>query len=180
MSILMNWLDACINGEVGQHFRLLGINADMSDLADERQQLKWIKSKDWNKVASYGHIWKGKAAVEFLKKAPEGLVKEYLFYSILNEEQQIALIKRDIKNRRRDLIYEYFHFYFASPKAQKLIQQYDRELWKEVIMQNYGWLYEYERKFGCLTNWQRKIRENIEMLADTPAEKITEALNRIS
>lgn len=158
----------------------LGYGVKMKPIVSEEEQLDWFASGNSEKIYTYCGLWKGKAAVKFLLDGPEVAVFRYLHDRLLNEEQQCALIERDIRSGENSLIWYYFHTWRACPKAQKLIQKYDQALWRHVIMVNYGWDWQFEHKFGCLKNWQEKLDAEFPLLAHCPIEDIPQVLADIA
>lgn len=151
-----------------------------SQPVSEKEQLQWLKDNNLEKICSYVGPWKGKAAIIFLKTAPMETVVKKLRYYKLSDEQQLALIEREISNNGNVLLWYYFSRYTASQEAQKKIQAYDQNLWKRMLFVNYGWHNEFEKKFGSLKNWHEKLSSNLTILAHCPVDEIMNTLRQIA
>lgn len=182
-----NWLYVCRNfsrGNEKEYGRMqllsMAFGAVFGPVVSEEEQLRWFEEGNLEKIVSYGGLWKGKAAVRFWSEGPEEALYYQLHYRLLKrEEDQLALAQRDIRNGENNLIWFYFSSYRAFPSVQKLLQEYDQNLWRRMLIINYGWEYEFERKFGSLQNWQEKLDACFPMLAHCPIEDIRQALHRI-
>lgn len=152
-----------------------------SKIATEEEQLQWLKEDSIEKMYSYKGPWIGKAAIEFLKKAPEvAIIKQLRYRTLKTEAEQLALIDREIDRNSNILLWYYFTQHTACPAAQKKIQAYDQNLWQEMILLNYGWDNEFEKKFGNLQIWREKLLSNISTLAHCPIDDIMEKLRSIA
>lgn len=149
--------------------------------ASEDEQLQWFKEGDIEKVCSYVGSWKGKAAILFLQTAPmEVIIKNLRYRKLKSEEQQLALIERDVSDNSNVLLWYYFSQNSAFLEAQKKIQAYDQNLWQRMLIVNYGWSNEFEKKFGNLKNWQEKLSSNFSILAHCPIDEIMNTLRKIA
>lgn len=151
-----------------------------SQPVSEKEQLQWLEDNDIEKICSYVGPWKGKAAIIFLKTAPLETVVKKLRYYKLNEDQQLALIEREISDNSNVLLWYYFSQNSAFLEAQKKIQAYDQNLWQRMLIVNYGWSNEFEKKFGNLKNWQEKLSSNFSILAHCPIDEIMNTLRKIA
>lgn len=182
-----NWLYNCLhaprdNEAAYGRMQLYGMAGDeiVISAVGEEEQLRWLDEKNIEKISSYTGRWKGKAAVRFLQEAPEESVFFQLHYRLLKRpEEQYALAQRDISNGENNLIWFYFSSYRAFPEVQALLRDYDANLWNRMVMVNYGWDFEFERKFGSLKAWQEKLSENYSLLAHCPIENIRQVLHGI-
>ncbi|MBQ8677790.1 MAG: hypothetical protein IJ529_04925 [Alphaproteobacteria bacterium] len=176
------WLSACMHGPIGDHIHLMAYNGKPpSPAVDEQTQLRWLAENDWTAVRNYKHRWLGKAAVEFITKAPEDIVLWYIRYAApLSTDEQIALVCRSISERREIFVYEYFNLYPAVPEAQKLIKENcSKQMWYRVLIVNYASEWKYEKKFGCIAAVQRKIKENFDALCACDFAQLEQVLDAI-
>ncbi len=173
-----SWLGACMHGCVGDHINEMAGNTT-APIVDEKIQLSWFDNSDWNALRSYkGRFYKS-ASYALICEAPEDIVKNYLYYCApISDGQQIALIKRDIRNQTY-LSWEYFKAFRACETAQRLIRDYDSQLWQRVVIVNYGWEWEFEKKFGSLHNWQQKLQAHYDKLTTCEFEDIWNILRAI-
>lgn len=185
--VIKGWLHSCIMGSreteiiYGSRIdRWLSYGVKKTFEASEEEQLSWFKNNDLDKVANYDGAFKGAAFNLFLLNAPIKNVVKHLKYRILtSEEEQLYLIRREMKNSENMLLWYYFTKYKAYPKAQELIKSYDSHLWPYVIMQNYGWEHKYEKKWGCLANWQQILAKNLDLVSKVPFEQLSTVLYEI-
>lgn len=151
-----------------------------SKTATEDEQLQWLQENNIEKMYSYKGPWIGKASIEFLKKAPEIAIIKQLRYNLLRTEaEQLALVDREISNESNILLWYYFAQNSAFPAVQKKIQAYDLNLWQCMILVNYGWENEFEKKFGNLHTWRAKLTSNLSSLVYCPIEDMMETLRNI-
>lgn len=177
--VFYNWLGSCWHGGVGVHLEELAGN-DIPPIIDEEIQHSWFDKADWDAVRAYKGIFYKSVSYRLICEAPEDIVKVYLNYAIpITEQQQIALILRDIRNQTF-LSRNYFGVFRACKTAQKLIRDYDSFLWRQAIMVNYGWEWEFEQKFGSLANWQKKLKENYNKLTTCNFEELSNILHTIA
>ena len=173
-----SWLGACMHGQVGDHFKEMAGNI-ITPIEDEKIQLSWFDNSDWDALRAYkGKLYKS-ASYALICEAPEDIVKRYLYYCApISDEMQIALVKRDIYNET-NLSRDYFQAFHACEAAQKLIKDYDSNLWQRVIVVNYGWEWEFEKKHGSLRAWQEKLQANYDKLTTCEFEEIWSILRAI-
>ncbi len=178
-NLFVMWLIACMHGRIGDHVLEEMACDSPIPIPPEEVQLAWFDNEDWDVVRAYHGRWYKSASLRLIREAPEDIVKFYVFYcSPLDEEKQIALAQRDIDNKSH-LAGEYFAYYRACPQAQKLIKEYDAELWHRVLMVNYGWEWEFEKKHGTLAIWQQKLKENYDRLTTCRFEDVEKILRSI-
>ena len=182
----LGWLHACTMGsretEAVYGSRIenwLRYGVKQTPKATEEEQISWFTNHDFDKITNYEGSFKGNAFCLFLLNAPIKSVVKHLMYRILSEEEQLTLIRREMINGENMLLWYYFTKYKAYPKAQILIKKYDANLWSYVIMQNYGWEHKYEKKWGCLANWQNVLAKNIKHLSQLTYDEIPKALDMI-
>jgi len=172
------WLGACMHGSVGDHIKEMAGNV-MTPIIDEKIQLSWFDDFNWNALRSYKERLYKSASYALICEAPDDIVKNYLYYCApISEAQQIALIKRDIREQTH-LSRDYFSIFRACEATQKLIKDYDAQLWQRAIVVNYGWEWEFEKKFGSLSNWQQKLTANCEKLTTCEFDEIWNILRAI-
>ena len=173
-----SWLGACMHGQVGDHFKEMAGNI-ITPIVDEKIQLSWFDNSDWDALRAYKGKFYKSASYALICEAPEDIVKNYLYYyAPISEGEQIALIKRDIRNQTY-LSREYFMAFRACETAQKLIRDYDSKLWQRVVIVNYGWDWEFERKFGSLAKWHQKLSNHLHELNTCEFEEIWSILRAI-
>ena len=173
------WISACWHWEIGNHMDCVLGNVTV-DVIPEPEQLRWFAEENWDAIRSYkGRLYKS-ASKCLIEKAPKDIVERYLLYcSPLREELQISLINRDIEENS-SLSKKYFWAFRATEHAQELIRSHLPELWPQVVIVNYGWLWKYEKKHGSLATWQKKLSENLHLLENCPISEICGVLDTIS
>ena len=147
-TIFENWLGACIHGPIGDHVLDTMVARTDSSMVDEKTQLQWLNSSDWNKVRAYTGRWYQSASMRLIAEAPDDIVKQYLLYCVpLDAGHQEVLVKRDINNGS-DLSWYYFVVYSACETVQELLRRHDilllsnprpQRLWFCVLLRNYVW-----------------------------------------
>lgn len=173
------WLGTCMHGPIGDHMISILGNTSV-EIVPEPEQLRWFAEKNWDAVRKYkGRLYKS-ASKCLIEKAPEDIVERYLLYCTpLREELQLSLINRDIEENS-SLSKKYFYSFSATEDEQELIRANLPELWPQVVIVNYGWLWKYEQKHGSLANWQKKLSENLHLLENCPISEICGILDTIS
>lgn len=169
-----------MHGRIGDHVLEEMAVGPPIPIPDEKVQLSWFDNSDWDSVRSYDGRWYKSASLRLIKEAPEDVVKKYVvFCAPLDEVKQVALVQRDICNRTH-LAGEYFRYYRACKAAQKLIKDYDVELWHRVLVVNYGWEWEFEKKFGTLGIWQQKLKSHFDELTACKFDDVLTILRAIN
>lgn len=172
------WLGACMYGSIGDHIKEMAGNV-IVPITDEKIQHSWFDNANWDALRAYKGIFYKSVSYRLISEAPADIVKNYLFYyAPISEAQQIALIKRDICCQTY-LSRDYFEAFRACEAAQKLIRDYDLKLWQRAVIVNYGWEWEFEKKFGSLSKWQQKLKANLDNLATCEFDEIWNVLRAI-
>ena len=183
--VFENWLNACMNGSIGDHLLELADKPPVQ-MPEEEIQLSWFDNQDWETVRAYKGRWYKSASLRLIKEAPEEVVKFYVFYcSPIDEQKQLALIERDIACRSH-LAMEYFPYYHACDKVRELIHKqaqkgddYFIHLWHRVLMVYYGWEWKFEKRFNTLAVWQAKLKSHYEELTVCRYDELEEILDAI-
>lgn len=184
--IFETWLNACMHGPIGDHFLQEMACAPQVSIPDEQVQLSWFDTANWDAVRAYHGRWYKSASLRLINEAPEDVVKLYCLYCTpLDEEKQVALIKRDIACSTH-LAEEYFGYYHACQAARQLIHnqaqtgdEYFVHLWHRVLKVYYGWGWEFEQKFGTLAKWQQKLKSHFDELTVCSFDDIEKILHAI-
>ena len=183
---LTGWLNASLYGDreneksygCSQSF-WMNYEGKMPKSATEKEQLSWFDDKKYGTIISYPYVFVGKAFDRFILEAPEEALYRFLHYNLLEDDKQVLLVQREMKNHANGLLWFYFHMNRACAEAQELIQAYDNKLWKEMILLNYGWDNKFERKFGCLKAWREKLEDSWPLLSECPIAEIPGKLEKI-
>lgn len=183
-----NWLFFSMHGDrrdekrYGRIREFLMAGAPQQHHVSEEELFSWLDNGDEEKILNYSSSLEGAAFIRFLKEASENAIFRLLHYRLLkNEEEQIALVERVHHTKDDNIIWFYFCQYSAFPSVQQMLQDYgSSNLWRRVLLVNYGYDFKYEKKFGCLKEWQKKLKANFSLLEHCPVQKIAEVLDGIS
>lgn len=156
---------------------LIGAGAPCPVITTEAEQRQWFRDRDWERIRTYNGRWKGDAALDFIAmKDIIALFNYQQAFTFRTDAQQCAVIRLENSSLTWFMV---FRQSIGVPAQRLIWESRNMALWKTAVMVNYGWMFKFEQRFGNLANWQHKLNENFDRIADCPPEDLLYRLNQI-
>lgn len=139
---------------------LMAAGAKPSKARNESEEISLLLTKDWDRVQKYLRKFHPKAEVLFCQTAPLELLFAYIFlFRPQSVEAERALIFRNDSVLTWELVFHHMLSYEASRIIKKSGNRY---IWKLAVMRNYGFVYQFEHKFGSIAKWQQQLERSFD------------------